>query len=142
LCALTSLQPSEESNPSAQWNTSPYGLPPQWNSRLAGAWKLGLQSHRTILQGRETDQWLSIMPSMLKNGTKLSSQEFHVALLLCCARTPGDLPSSLCDGCGVEFCVRHALKCKVGGLVIMLRHRAQRDQLKELCNLASKALAP
>jgi hypothetical protein len=82
------------------------------------------------------------MPSRLKNGTKLSSQEFHDALLLCCTRTPGDLPSSLCDGCGVEFCVRHALKCKVGGLVIMLRHRAQRDQLKELCNLASKALAP
>jgi hypothetical protein len=76
------------------------------------------------------------MPSTL-NGTELSAQEFRDALLLRHARTPGNLPSH-CDGCGVKFDVRHALECKVGGLII-LRHN---EINQELCDLASKALAP
>jgi hypothetical protein len=76
------------------------------------------------------------MPSTL-NGTELSSQEFRDALLIRHARTPGDLPSH-CDGCGAKFDVRHALECKVGGLFI-LRHNEINE---ELCDLASKALAP
>jgi hypothetical protein len=76
------------------------------------------------------------MPSTL-NGTELLAQEFRDALLPRHARTPGDLPSH-CDGCGAKSDVRHALECKVGGLVI-LRH----DKIsEELCDLASKALAP
>jgi hypothetical protein len=97
---------------------------------------LDCDTHRTILRGKETGQWLSVMPSTL-NGTELSAQEFRDALLLRHARTPGDLPSH-CDGCGAQFDVRHALKCKVGGLVI-LRHNEINE---ELCDLASKALAP
>jgi hypothetical protein len=84
--------------------------------------KLDCDTCRTILQGRKTGQWLSVMLSTL-NDTELTSQEFWDALLLCC---------------GTKFCVRHALECKVGGL-IMLRHN---EINKELCNLASKALAP
>jgi hypothetical protein len=91
-------------------------------------------TRRTILRGKETGLWLSIKPSTL-NGTELSAQEFRDALLLCHARTPGDLQSH-CDGCGVKFDVCHALECKVGGLVI-LRHNEINE---ELCNLASKAL--
>jgi hypothetical protein len=71
------------------------------------------------------------------NGTELAAPEFRDALLLRHARTPGDLPSH-CHGCGAKFDVRHALECKVGGLVI-LRH----DEInEELCDLASKTLAP
>jgi hypothetical protein len=76
------------------------------------------------------------MPSTL-NGTKLSTQEFWDALLLRYARTPGDL-SSHCDGCGVKFCIRHALECKVGRLVTLRHNKIN----KELCYLASKALVP
>jgi hypothetical protein len=76
------------------------------------------------------------MPSTLK-GTEILLQEFRDALLLRHARTPGDLPLH-CDGCGAKFDVRHALECKVGGLVI-LRHNEINE---ELCDLASKALAP
>jgi hypothetical protein len=76
------------------------------------------------------------MPATL-NGTELSLEEFRDALLIRHARTPGDLPSH-CDGCGAKFDVRHALECKVGGLFI-LRHN---EINKELCDLASKALAP
>jgi hypothetical protein len=97
---------------------------------------LDCDTHRTILRGKETGQWLSVMPSTL-NDTELSAQEFRDALLLRHARTPGDLPSH-CDGCGAQFDVRHALKCKVGGLVI-LRHNEINE---ELCDLASKELAP
>jgi hypothetical protein len=97
---------------------------------------LDCDTRRTILRGKETGPWLSVMPSTL-NGTELSTQEFRDALLLRYARTPGDLPSH-CDGCGAKFCVRHALECKVGGLVT-LRHNEINE---ELCDLASKALAP
>jgi hypothetical protein len=97
---------------------------------------LDYDTRRTILRGKETGQWLSVMPSTL-NGTELSAQEFRDALLLRHARTPGDL-SSHCDGCGAKFDVRHALECKVGGLVI-LRHNEINE---EMCDLASKALAP
>jgi hypothetical protein len=76
------------------------------------------------------------MPSTL-NGTELLAQEFRDVLLLHHARTPGDLPSH-CDGCGVKFDVRHALECKVGGLVILRYNEIN----EELCDLASKALAP
>jgi hypothetical protein len=97
---------------------------------------LDYDTRRTILRGKETGQWLSVMPSTL-NGTKLSAQEFRDTLLLRHERTPGDLPSH-CDGCGAKFDVRHALECKVGGLII-LRHNEINE---ELCDLASKALAP
>jgi hypothetical protein len=102
-------------------------------SILAG---LDCDTRRTLLRGKETGQWLSVMPSTL-NGTELSAQEFRDALLLRHARTPGDLPS-ICDGCGAKFDVRHALGCKKGGLVI-LRHNEINE---ELCDLASKALVP
>jgi hypothetical protein len=80
---------------------------------------------------------LSVMPSTL-NVMELSTQEFRDALLLRYARTPGgDLPSH-CDGCGAKFCVRHTLECKVGGLIKLWHNEIN----KELCDLASKALAP
>ncbi len=98
---------------------------------------LDYDTRRTILRGKETGQWLSVMHSTL-NGTELLAQgEFRDALLLRHARTPEDLPSH-CDGCGAKFNVRHALECKVGGLVI-LRHNEINE---ELCDLASKALVP
>jgi hypothetical protein len=93
-------------------------------------------TRRTIIRGKETGQWLSVMPSTL-DGTELLAQEFRDTLLLRHARTPGDLPSH-CDGCGTKFNVRHALECKVGGLVILQHNKIN----KELCDLASKALAP
>jgi hypothetical protein len=79
---------------------------------------------------------ISVMPSTL-NGTELLAQELSCALLLRHTRTPGDLTSH-CDGCGAKFDVRHAIECKVGGLLI-LRHNEING---ELCDLASKTLAP
>ncbi len=76
------------------------------------------------------------MPSTL-NGTKLSPQEFRDSLHLRYARSPGDLPVH-CDGCDAKFSIRHALECKVGGLII-LRHNEVND---ELGDLASKAMTP
>jgi hypothetical protein len=51
--------------------------------------------------------------------------------------TPGNL-TSLCNGCGAKFNIRHALGCKVGGLVIRWHNKTN----KELSDLASKALVP
>jgi hypothetical protein len=98
--------------------------------------QLDCNTHRTIKQGTETGQWLSVLPFTIK-GTKLSVQEFWDALLLRYDRSPGDLQSQ-CDGCDTTFSVRHTLECKTGGLII-LQHN---EITKELCHLASKALTP
>jgi hypothetical protein len=97
---------------------------------------LDCDTRRTILQGKETGQWLSVMPSTL-NGTELSPQEFRDSLHLRYSRTPGDLPTH-CDGCDAKFSIRHALECKVGDLIIM-RHNEVND---ELGDLASNAMTP
>jgi hypothetical protein len=98
--------------------------------------KLSCNDHRTILQGKATGQWLSVLPS-LANGTELSAQEFRDALLFRYARSPPDLPSQ-CDGCLDKFSVRHALSCKKGGLVIS-RYNEIQDALSDL---AFRALFP
>jgi hypothetical protein len=98
--------------------------------------KMSYDNRRTILRGKETSQWLLVLPSTV-NGTELSAQEFRDALLLQYARCPPDLPIQ-CDGCQQKFSVRHALECKRGGLVIS-RHNEIRD---ELSDLASKAFFP
>ena len=91
--------------------------------------KMSHLNKRTILRGKETGQWLSVLPSTV-NGTELSAQEFRDALLLRNARCPPDLPTE-CDGCQQTFSVRHALECKKGGLVIS-RHNEIRDELSDL----------
>jgi hypothetical protein len=45
------------------------------------ALKISCDNRRTILRGKETGQWLLILPSTV-NGTELSAQEFSDALLL------------------------------------------------------------
>ncbi len=92
--------------------------------------------NRTILRGKETRQWLSVLPSTV-NGTELSAPEFRDALLLRYARCPPDLPSH-CDGFLQKFSVRYALECKAGGLGIY-GHNEIRDELNDL---ATKALSP
>jgi hypothetical protein len=67
---------------------------------------LDCDTRRTLLQGKETGKWLSVMPSIL-NGTELSPQEFRDSLHLRYVRAPGDLPSH-CDGCDAKFSIRHA----------------------------------
>jgi hypothetical protein len=48
--------------------------------------EMSCNNRRTILRGKETGQWLSVLPSTV-NGTELSPQEFRDALPLryaCC----------------------------------------------------------
>jgi hypothetical protein len=48
--------------------------------------KMSCNNRRTILRGKETGQWLSLLPSTINN-TELSAQEFREVLLLwyaCC----------------------------------------------------------
>jgi hypothetical protein len=97
---------------------------------------LSCDLRRTILRGKATGQWISVMPSTV-NGTVFSTQEYRDAFLLRYGRCPGDLQPH-CGGCGQKFCVRHALECKKDGNVIS-RHNEIRD---ELADLAAKAIIP
>jgi hypothetical protein len=96
--------------------------------------KLPCDLRRTVERGKQTGQWLAVTPSTF-NDTELSAQEFRDALFLSYGRSPGDLPSH-CDGCGQKFTIQHALECKKGGKVILLRHNELRD---EIGNLAANA---
>jgi hypothetical protein len=78
--------------------------------------KMPCDNQRTILRGKETGQWLLVLPSTF-NGMELLAQEFRDALLLRYARCPPDLLIQ-CDGCQQNFSVRHGLECKCSGLVI------------------------
>jgi hypothetical protein len=98
--------------------------------------KLSCDDQRTVLQGQETGQWLSAMPSTV-NGMELSAHEFRDALLLRHDRCPPDLPPQH-DGCSQKFSVRHALECKTGRLVVS-RHNEIQDELNDL---ATKAFPP
>jgi hypothetical protein len=98
---------------------------------------LSRDNKQTILRGKDTGRWLSVLPSTVNNGTELSAQEFSDNVLLRYARSPPDLPSK-CDGCNAVLSIRHALECKKGGLVIIC-HNEIRD---ELVDLASKAFSP
>jgi hypothetical protein len=54
--------------------------------------KMSCNNRRTILRGKETGQWLSVLPPAV-NGTELSAQEFHDALLMRYTRCPPNLLS-------------------------------------------------
>ena len=98
--------------------------------------KMSKVKSRTILRGKETGGWLSLMPSMV-SGTELSPQEFRDSLHLRYHMRPKDLPKE-CDGCGHPFSIQHALACKKGGLV-HARHDEVRD---EVADLAVRAFTP
>jgi hypothetical protein len=69
---------------------------------------LSCDNRRTVLRGKETGQWLSILPSMV-NGTMLSAaQEYRDFLLLCYARSPADLQSH-CDVYDMPWDARKAV---------------------------------
>jgi hypothetical protein len=72
---------------------------------------LSRNNKRTILRGKDTGGWLSVLPSTV-NGTELSAQEFRDSVLLRYARSPPDLPSQ-CDGCNAALSIRHALLARV-----------------------------
>jgi hypothetical protein len=59
--------------------------------------------------------WLSVFPNRL-NGTSLLADEWRDNNRLRYNHTPLDMPAA-CDGCGAKMSVKHALSCKVGGLV-------------------------
>jgi hypothetical protein len=91
---------------------------------------------RTITRGKETGTWLTILPTFV-NGTELSSYECCDAFLLRQSLSPLGLPLK-CDGCGANFFINHALKCKHGGLIILQHDKVTR----ELIELSTMALRP
>jgi hypothetical protein len=94
---------------------------------------MSYNNRRKILRGKETSQWLLVLPSTV-NGTELSAQEFSDALLLQYAHYPPGLPVQ-CNGCQQKSSVRYVLECKCSGLVISMRN----DIRDELSGLTSKA---
>ncbi len=63
----------------------------------------------------ESSTWLTAIPNRLK-GTYLTNGKRLNKICLSYNLEPLDM-ASFCDGCGAAMTVKHALKCKVGGLV-------------------------
>ena len=76
--------------------------------------------------------WLTAKISS-KDHFSLSAQEFLDAVCLRYSKSISKLPG-ICDGCGGEFSIQHALACKKGGLVT-LRHNEIRDAVGDLASL-------
>ncbi len=85
-----------------------------------------------ILAGA-TGLWLLVIPNRL-NGNSLSAEEFRDNLRLRYNLLPLNMPQ-LCNGCGAPMTVKHALCCKVGGLV-HIRHDNVADEWHHLCGCA------
>ncbi len=62
-----------------------------------------------------TGAWLSVFPNWL-NGTGLLADKWRDNVRLRYNHSSLDMPAA-CDGCGAKMLVKHALLCKVGGLV-------------------------
>ena len=77
--------------------------------------------------------WLSIYPTN-DNFFAMSPDEFRDALALWYHICPKGLPA-ICDRCGEDFSMNHALNCKQEGLVTA-RHNEAKDLNCDLCALA------
>ena len=87
---------------------------------------------RTLQRARDSlSAWL-LVPPIAKDNFDLSANEFRDGLALRYGKPLLQLPP-VCDGCGSEFTVTHALDCRKGGLVTQ-RHNEVRDVI---CDLAS-----
>jgi hypothetical protein len=85
-----------------------------------------------------TSAWLTVLP-LAQHHFDLSEMEFRDALALRYHKPLLRAPA-FCDGCSEPFSVRHALKCKKGGLII-LRHNEIRDAVGDLASLVWKGVS-
>ena len=88
---------------------------------------------RTVQRGGLAVQWLTTVPSTL-NAASLSRDEFIADANIRHGMDPPGIPTH-CDGCGARSSVKHSLKCKNGGLVV-LRHDEVKNEPMELCEKA------
>ncbi|BES95058.1 Hypothetical protein NTJ_07867 [Nesidiocoris tenuis] len=93
---------------------------------------LPFRSVRRIVDGNAS-QWLSAIPLTADN-LDLSPTQFRDALSMRYGRDPTGLPA-MCDGCGENFSLNHALNCKRGGQV-KRGHDQIRDSVAAMAKLA------
>ena len=89
---------------------------------------------RAILWAKDGNisSWLSVLP-LARSQFDLSAQEFRDGLALRYKKPLLSVPS-VCDGCGTQFSIEHALDCRFGGLVSR-RHNEVRDAFGDLVSL-------
>ena len=87
-----------------------------------------------ILQAKDSNisSWLSVLP-LARSQFDLSAQEFTDGLALRYKKLLLSVPF-VCDGCGAQFSIEHALDCGLGGLVSR-RHNEARDAFGDLASL-------
>ena len=86
-----------------------------------------------VERGCCTGQWLSVLPTT-ENHSILAAEQFRDGLAMRYGFEPLGMPE-MCDGCNQRGGLRHALQCKVGGLIAQ-RHDEVRDELVLLCKQA------
>ena len=89
---------------------------------------------RAILQAKDSNisSWLSVLPLAFSQ-IDLSAQESRDGLALRYKKPLLSVPS-VCDGCGAQFSIEHALDCRFGGLV-SCRHNEVRNAFGDLASL-------
>jgi len=86
---------------------------------------------RAILQAKDSNisSWLSVLP-LARSQFNLLVQEFWDGLTLQYKKPLLSVPS-VCDGCGVQFSIKHALDYHFGGLV-SCSHNEVRDSFGDI----------
>ena len=70
---------------------------------------------RAVLRAKNSNisSWLSVLP-LARSQFDLLAQEFRDGLALRYKKPLLSVPS-VCDGCGAQFSIEHALECRFGG---------------------------
>jgi hypothetical protein len=74
---------------------------------------------------KSLNHWISVVPCSA-NKSVLGKDEFRDMILYCYRITPKDLPE-ICDGCGKQHSLQHALQCKTGSLILGHHNNAHDD---------------
>ena len=89
---------------------------------------------QAILRAKDSNisSWFLVLP-LARSQFDLSAQDFRDGLALR-YKKPLLSVSCVCDGCGAQFSIEHALDCRFGGLVSR-RHNEVRDAFGDLASL-------
>jgi hypothetical protein len=101
--------------------------------QLAGMLSDGRSHKISRILENKCSTWLSVFPTN-DNYFAMSPDEFRDAMAIRYHFGFKEI-QNICDGCGDDFDLNHALNCKKGGLVTA-RHNEARDLNCDLCSLA------
>eukprot|EP00957_Ditylum_brightwellii_P074452 5657001-Ditylum_brightwellii.AAC.1 len=96
----------------------------------------GNQKQGLDCASKSLNLWISVLPC-LANNSMLGKDEFKDMIIYCYRITPKDLPA-ICNGCGKQHSLQHAMQCKSGDFIFGCHDNACND----LGHVSTQAYSP